>query len=441
MAFYQALKATGGPILKAAYRPWIRGKENIPAEGPAILASNHNAVWDSVFLPMMLDREVVFMGKADYFTGTGFKGWVTKEFMRAVGTIPVDRSGGRASEAALNAGLKRLREGELFGIYPEGTRSPDGRLYRGKTGVARLALLSGAPVIPVAMIGTHAAQPIGQRIPSRTNIGMVIGEPLDFSRYKGLHKDRYVLRAITDEIMYNLMLLSGQEYVDLYAADVKAKMAEEGEFDGPVPSNGRAAPGGRIAPEVEVPGPPEEDADADSADSADDQDAPGAGEGSEAPAPVEEATPVEEAAPAEDVAPADEAAPVEEKAPAAEAKADSESPAPASGVVPVEEAAPAPDTAPVEEAAPVKEEAPAPKAKADSESPAPASDAAPVEEAAPAPKAKADSESPAPASDAEPVEKAAPAAAAKADSESTASDTGGKASGAKRKKSTKRKKR
>ena len=407
MAFYQALKATGGPILKAAYRPWIRGKENIPAEGPAILASNHNAVWDSVFLPMMLDREVVFMGKADYFTGTGFKGWVTKEFMRAVGTIPVDRSGGRASEAALNAGLKRLREGELFGIYPEGTRSPDGRLYRGKTGVARLALLSGAPVIPVAMIGTHAAQPIGQRIPSRTNIGMVIGEPLDFSRYKGLHKDRYVLRAITDEIMYNLMLLSGQEYVDLYAADVKAKMAEEGEFDGPVPSNGRAAPGGRIAPEVEVPGPPEEDADADSAD---DQDAPGAGEGPEAPAPAEDVAPVEEVPPAEEGAPADEAAPVEEKAPAAEAKADSESAAPASDAEPVEEAAPA-------------------------------SDAAPVEEAAPAAEAKADSESPAPASDAEPVEKAAPAAAAKTDSESTASHTGGKAGGAKRKKSTKRKKR
>ena len=232
MAFYQALKATGSPILKAAYHPWIRGKENIPAEGPAILASNHNAVWDSVFLPMMLDREVVFMGKADYFTGTGLKGWMTKEFMRAVGTIPVDRTGGRASEAALNAGLKRLRDGELFGIYPEGTRSPDGRLYRGKTGVARLALLSGAPVIPVAMIGTHAAQPIGQKIPSRTNIGMVIGEPLDFSRYRGLDKDRYVLRAITDEIMYNLMLLSGQEYVDLYAADVKAQLAAEGSFRG-----------------------------------------------------------------------------------------------------------------------------------------------------------------------------------------------------------------
>lgn len=258
MGFYQALKATGGPVLRAAYKPWIRGKENIPQEGAAILASNHNAVWDSVFLPMMLDREVVFMGKADYFTGTGVKGWATKEFMRAVGTIPVDRSGGRASEAALRAGLDRLARGELFGIYPEGTRSPDGRLYRGKTGVARLALLSGAPVIPVAMIGTHAAQPIGQKVPSRTNIGMVIGKPLDFSRYRGLSKDRYVLRAITDEIMYNLMLLSGQEYVDLYAADVKAKMAEEGTFEGPVPTNGRPAPGGRVAPEVEVPGPPEE---------------------------------------------------------------------------------------------------------------------------------------------------------------------------------------
>lgn len=259
MGLYQALKLTGTPILKAAYRPWIRGKENIPQSGPAILASNHNAVWDSVFLPMMIDREVVFMGKADYFTGTGLKGWATKEFMRAVGTIPVDRSGGRASEAALKAGLKRLGEGELFGIYPEGTRSPDGRLYRGKTGVARLALLSGAPVIPVAMIGTHAAQPIGQKIPSRTNIGMVIGEPLDFSRYKGLDKDRYVLRAITDEIMYNLMLLSGQEYVDLYAAYVKAQLAQEGAFDGPVPSNGKSAPGGREAPEVQVPTAPEED--------------------------------------------------------------------------------------------------------------------------------------------------------------------------------------
>ena len=272
MAFYQALKATGGPILKAAYRPWIRGKENIPAEGPAILASNHNAVWDSVFLPMMLDREVVFMGKADYFTGTGFKGWVTKEFMRAVGTIPVDRSGGKASQAALQAGIDRLRSGQLFGIYPEGTRSPDGRLYRGKTGVARIALATGAPVVPVAMIGSNLAQPIGKSIPStRHRVGIVIGEPLDFSRYKGLENDRFVLRSITDEIMYALMALSGQEYVDLYAADVKKAMDSEKKTADEVvtemlaaqaqarPSAAPvAAPGGRPAPEVSVPEPPED---------------------------------------------------------------------------------------------------------------------------------------------------------------------------------------
>lgn len=257
MAFYNVLKGVGSPVLKGVYRPWIRGAENIPKEGPAILASNHNAVWDSIFLPMLINREVVFMGKADYFSGTGVKGWATKNFMKAVGTIPVDRSGGKAAQAAMQAGLDRLAAGELFGIYPEGTRSPDGRLYRGKTGVARLALESGAPVIPVAMIGTHAAQPIGRKIPLRTNIGIVIGEPLDFSRYRALSKDRYVLRAVTDEIMYNLMLLSGQEYVDRYAADVKAELAEKGEFEGPVPS-GAKAPGGRPAPEgIEVPEPPE----------------------------------------------------------------------------------------------------------------------------------------------------------------------------------------
>ncbi|MFZ1383143.1 MAG: lysophospholipid acyltransferase family protein [Scrofimicrobium sp.] len=252
MAFYQVLKGVGGPVLRGVYHPWIQGVENIPKEGPAILASNHNAVWDSIFLPALINREVAFMGKADYFTGTGVKGWAVKNFMKAVGTIPVDRAGGKAAEAAMQAGLDRLRRGELFGIYPEGTRSPDGRLYRGKTGVARLSLESGAPVIPVAMIGTHAAQPIGQKIPNRSDIGVVIGKPLDFSRYRQLAKDRYVLRAITDEIMYNLMLLSGQEYVDLYAADVKAELAEKGEFEGPIPG-GAKAPGGRPVPEVERP--------------------------------------------------------------------------------------------------------------------------------------------------------------------------------------------
>ena len=219
-----------------------------------------------------MDREVAFIGKADYFTGKGVKGWAVKNFMKTVGTIPVDRSGGKASQAALQAGIDRLRSGQLFGIYPEGTRSPDGRLYRGKTGVARIALATGAPVVPVAMIGSNLAQPIGKSIPStRHRVGIVIGEPLDFSRYKGLENDRFVLRSITDEIMYALMALSGQEYVDLYAADVKKAMDTDKKTADEVvtemlaaqaqarPSAAPvAAPGGRPAPEVSVPEPPED---------------------------------------------------------------------------------------------------------------------------------------------------------------------------------------
>ncbi|ERH19778.1 Acyltransferase [Actinomyces johnsonii F0510] len=269
---YGPIKATVGPALEMLYQPWIRGEENIPTEGAAILASNHLAVIDSFFLPLLVDREVAFIGKADYFTGKGVKGWAVKNFMKTVGTIPVDRSGGKASQAALQAGIDRLRSGQLFGIYPEGTRSPDGRLYRGKTGVARIALATGAPVVPVAMIGSNLAQPIGKAIPStRHRVGIVIGESLDFSRYKGLENDRFVLRSITDEIMYALMALSGQEYVDLYAADVKKAMdtdkktAEEvvaemlaAQAQARPSAAPVAAPGGRPAPDVSVPEPPED---------------------------------------------------------------------------------------------------------------------------------------------------------------------------------------
>ena len=158
----------------------------------------------------------------------------------------------------LETGLRRLEEGKLFGIYPEGTRSPDGRLYRGKTGVARLALESGAPVIPVAMIDTDKAQPIGQRLPRPMRIGIVIGEPLDFSRYKGMENDRFILRSVTDEIMYALMSLSGQEYVDVYAATQKARIAA-GNAEQSVPGAvSPRAPGGRPVPEVHVPVPPED---------------------------------------------------------------------------------------------------------------------------------------------------------------------------------------
>jgi len=250
-----------GPLLHLVYRPWIRGEHNVPADGPAILASNHLAVIDSFFLPLMLDRELVFIGKQEYFTGRGLKGRLTAGFMRGVGTIPVDRGGGKASEAALRTGLRRLEEGDLFGIYPEGTRSPDGRLYRGKTGIARLALESGAPVVPVAMVGTNIAQPVGKRIPKVMRIGMVVGEPLDFSRYKGMENDRFILRSVTDEIMYAIMSLSGQEYVDVYAATQKARIAAGVTESQPAADEPRTtAPGGRPVPDVQVPVPPQDEA-------------------------------------------------------------------------------------------------------------------------------------------------------------------------------------
>ncbi|WP_249669365.1 lysophospholipid acyltransferase family protein [Cellulomonas hominis] len=248
-----------GPLLHLLFRPWVRGAEHVPTDGAAILASNHLAVIDSFFLPLVLDREIVFIGKNEYFTGRGLKGRLTAGFMRGVGTIPVDRSGGKASEAALRTGLNRLAEGKLFGIYPEGTRSPDGRLYRGKTGVARMALESGAPVIPVAMIDTDKAQPLGQRLPRPRRIGVVIGEPLDFSRYRGMENDRFILRSVTDEIMYALMALSGQEYVDIYAATQKARIATgHPAATGPAAPE-RTAPGGRAVPDVQVPVPPEDE--------------------------------------------------------------------------------------------------------------------------------------------------------------------------------------
>ena len=210
-----------GPVLRIFFRPWVEGAENVPAEGAAILASNHLSFSDSIFLPLMLERRVTFLAKSDYFTGSGVKGWLTASFMRGVGQLPVDRAGGKASNAALKAGLKVLRRGELLGIYPEGTRSPDGRLFRGRTGVARLALEAKVPVIPVVMVGTDDIMPIGRSIPRIGRVGMVIGEPLDFSRFQGMESDRYVLRSVTDEIMVALQRLGEQQYDDVYASTVK----------------------------------------------------------------------------------------------------------------------------------------------------------------------------------------------------------------------------
>lgn len=219
--------AIGGP-LKLAFRPWVEGLENVPAEGPAILASNHLSFSDSFFLPAVLDRKVTFIAKAEYFTTPGVKGRMTAAFFKGVGQLPVDRSGARgAGEAAIRSGIEVLERGELFGIYPEGTRSPDGRLYRGKPGgLARVALATGAPVLPVAMIDTEKIQPPGQVMPKLMRPGIRIGKPLDFTRYQGMEHDRFVLRAVTDEVMYEIMKLSGQEYVDMYATAMKRQLTE-----------------------------------------------------------------------------------------------------------------------------------------------------------------------------------------------------------------------
>jgi 1-acyl-sn-glycerol-3-phosphate acyltransferase len=223
--FYWVLKTLIlGPILRLLFRPWVEGEENIPTEGAAIFASNHLSFSDSIFLPLVVSRRVTFLAKSDYFTGRGVKGRATAAFFRGAGQLSVDRSGGRAGQAAVNSGLKVLRRGDLLGIYPEGTRSPDGRLYRGRTGVARMALQAGCPVLPVAMIGTDKAQPSGKRVPKIMRIGVRIGKPLDFSRYEGMEDDRFVLRSVTDEIMYELMLLSRQEYVDMYATSMKDRL-------------------------------------------------------------------------------------------------------------------------------------------------------------------------------------------------------------------------
>jgi 1-acyl-sn-glycerol-3-phosphate acyltransferase len=227
--FYRLMKMIVAPLLKIFFRPWVEGMENIPDAGPAILASNHLSFSDSFFLPALMRRRVTFIAKSEYFTGTGVKGKLTAAFFRGVGQLPVDRSGVRgAGEAAIRSGIEVIERSELFGVYPEGTRSPDGKLYRGKVGgVARIALATGAPVIPVAMIDTEKLQPPGQVKPNfGVRPGIRIGKPMDFSRYHGMESDRFILRSVTDEVMYEIMRLSGQEYVDIYATAAKRQQQD-----------------------------------------------------------------------------------------------------------------------------------------------------------------------------------------------------------------------
>ena len=224
--FYWFMKnLVAGPLVKTVFRPWVTGADNIPKTGAVILASNHLSVVDSIFLPLVIERRISFLAKSDYFMGRGLKGWAIKNFLKGTGMLPIDRSGGKASEASLNTGLKVLARGEVLGIYPEGTRSPDGKLYRGRTGVARMILEAHVPVVPVAMIDTEKVMPIGSKLPKVRRIGVIFGEPLDFSRFEGLESDRFILRSITDEIMYELNRISGQEYVDIYASSIREKLA------------------------------------------------------------------------------------------------------------------------------------------------------------------------------------------------------------------------
>jgi 1-acyl-sn-glycerol-3-phosphate acyltransferase len=221
--FYWMLKwVLLGPVLKLVFRPQTEGVEHVPVTGAAILASNHLSYADWLFMPLTLTRRVTFVAKAEYFTSPGIKGWFQKKFFSGAGQVPIDRTGASAAEGALSAAKKILGDGGLFGIYPEGTRSHDGRLYRGKTGVARLALETKVPVIPVAVVGTDVVAPPGKKFGTFTRPVVRFGTPLDFSRYEGLENDRFILRSITDEIMYEIMRLSGQEYVDMYSSRAKS---------------------------------------------------------------------------------------------------------------------------------------------------------------------------------------------------------------------------
>jgi 1-acyl-sn-glycerol-3-phosphate acyltransferase len=220
---YTVGRHTVAPVVRGLWRPWTSGLQHLPETGPAILASNHLSVADSLFLPVVSPREITFWAKAEYFVGDGIKGRVTAAFMRGIRQIPIERGNGRAALTALDIALAVLKDGGLFGIYPEGTRSPDGRMYRGHTGIARIVLEAGVPVIPVAMIGTDRVQPIGSRLPRLGHtLGVRVGPPLDYTEHSGTARNPKLLREITDDIMVHIRRLSGQDYVDRYASRDKS---------------------------------------------------------------------------------------------------------------------------------------------------------------------------------------------------------------------------
>jgi 1-acyl-sn-glycerol-3-phosphate acyltransferase len=230
---YRMSRVLAGPFLRTLWRPEITGSEHIPASGGAILASNHLSIVDSIFLPLMVDRPVTFAAKSEYFTGTRPIDRITGAYMRATKQLSVDRAEARAGLDMLEAALDLLRRGALFGIYPEGTRSPDGRLYRGRPGIGWLALNSGLPVIPVAMSGTDRVLPPGRKVPRVAKIGIRVGEPLTFEDARALPSASRQRRAITDEVMKAIQGLSGQEYVAMYASVRKEELAAARNGSGP----------------------------------------------------------------------------------------------------------------------------------------------------------------------------------------------------------------
>lgn len=232
-----------GPLLSFLGRPKVEGLEYVPSSGPAILASNHLAVADSFYLPLVVRRRITFLAKAEYFTGKGLKGRLTAWFYTAADQVPIDRANADAAGAALETAERLLNDGKLLGMYPEGTRSPDGRLYKGKSGLARLALETGVPVIPVAMVGTDVVNPPGSRMWRFGRVELRFGKPMDFSRFDGMAGNRFIERAVIDEVMYELMKLSGQEYVDIYAASLKPG----------VPGGQSVKPGGPGQPSARFP--------------------------------------------------------------------------------------------------------------------------------------------------------------------------------------------
>ena len=232
--WYSLFKVILGPPLLVRNRPTIEGADNIPDEGAAILVSNHQAVLDSFYLPLMVRRQITFPAKKEYFTGTGLSGRIQKFFFSSVGQIPVDRDSKDAGDALQNAAESVLGKGDLFGIYPEGTRSPDGRVYKGRTGMARVAMATGAPVVLIGMVGSGKANPIGTTVPRPVKVRIKVSEQIHPHAWAAEHgfdpASREVMRPFTDYCMHRLADMVGEDYVDVYASDVKKSLAETGEY-------------------------------------------------------------------------------------------------------------------------------------------------------------------------------------------------------------------